>query len=235
MKHALKICLADFDTNAEIFDEEQLQNWMTTSDLSYVLHAAFGRTMDMPGLHPPTAYDKSVTLMKTQLAKFKATGEVSGYNGWNITIINTDHSRLSGTHWVVIAWLIGDDPLLYIFDPLGHTRYSRKLISKFKSQVGVTPMLIATGIQYDGWRCGYISTWLAIDIYLILKAGCGVPDWNNPRPPPSGWVQFIVRIVQTRDLQDHFDNQFPAHLNLTPLLNECRTSAIFDVQKLLHH
>ena len=72
-------------------------------------------------------------------------------------------------------------------------------------------------------------------MFRMLQVGIKLPNWDDPPPPPPGWIQFIRRLLQTRDLQDHFPMSRASHLRLTSVINECLDNAVFDIQKLLRH
>ena len=170
--------------------------WTTSTDIAYVLDA-----LNIHSRKPqlPMPYDVLVNRLRRCLEHEET------YGNWEAGQINTERSGQMGSHWILAMWCVHGhstgDVEVVMWESLRHTKYSdhikHELQSEFKgSQVTLEP----TGIQSDGWRCGYISTNWLLYVWGLIINGQVPRDWTPPKPN-SGWEDIIHRILRIRDLQ----------------------------------
>ena len=129
-------------------------------------------------------------------------------HAWELGIVNTDARR--GVHWVTSAWNMVDYQIrVCVWDSLGTVNSSKHIKSLIEKKVrrprrgrqqawSVDVEIFATGVQIDGWWCGYISYWFLL-LRRLIESGGSCSHWRSPPPPPPGWEDVVWKILDIKD------------------------------------
>jgi hypothetical protein len=175
--------------------------WLNADDILFVVQVVLG-DMDV---YSPTSYDQLLAALVEPREGDRRSGS------WVPVVINTASAASGGLHWLMSLARFVAEPETVLWEPLADTRLSEPVKTAYEEN-GIHVTLHATGVQLNGWSCGYESCyWQAIS-EMSLAQGGDPSKWSDPPPPPPAWRSIIWLLLEARDVQRCDDSQGVAAL-----------------------
>ena len=204
---------------------------MTSDDIIFILTALLRST----AFDAPTSFNKIADELKeakeasgTTLTAMRSRAE---WEKWRTRITscaaaNSMTDAETSGHWVLTSTLMSSEPQATIWEPL-KSRPERVETAFIEACGPCSVITQVTGVQKDGWRCGYICLYWFLFQYKLLQDSVLLEPSVLGAPPPA-WENVLWLLLKVRDTQVGSTEKSAMDLSLESALTKAWEKPSYD-------